>query len=568
MASEFPPLGEGRMMPVVIDEFARNEPHRAYASIPRRDEDLSLGYEDITYEVLANAINKLAWIIDSALGKPTTPFESMTYLGAHDLRYYMIQMAACKTGHAVLFSSHLNSLTVHISLMEKVDCKSLFSSADIQVDDILAARPMPHTVLPELNELLDLNVRAEWYPYTKTYEEAANDPYLYIHTSGTTGDPKPVMFNHAMVHTIQAQKFLPKVEGRSHVSEIFVQGNGDRVILLGAPYHVMSALTGQMMAVLGGTIIVLPYRSRSIALSDPIADIFTCSKIVGGFVAPQFMEVVAKSPNADACIKQFKWIAFGGGELSQFAWGKWSKYTRVRNSWGATDGGYPPQLDADPEDHEYIYFDMVHSGVEFREVKLEDYSDSAAKLYEMVLTWTPISAPYSAHFVREALRLKSAPPFADHHVGDLWTPHPDPKKSHYAWRFAGRLDDVITLASAINVNTGSIEKELRTHSLVNAALVVGNKHLQPLALLELVPGTKDPEAAAQEVWRSVLEPLNAKNQSCARIASTHLLVVPTAGFVRTAKGSISKVKSERKFTKEIEEIYEKFGDVYHSQGRP
>lgn len=98
----------------------------------------------------------------------------------------MLQMAVCKTGHKVLFSSQINTKDFHVSLLEQTDCKIFFSGLGVHVDDILAARPMKHVVIPDLEELLD-QTKAPHYPYEKTFEEAKNDPYVVLHTSGTTG---------------------------------------------------------------------------------------------------------------------------------------------------------------------------------------------------------------------------------------------------------------------------------------------------------------------------------------------------------------------------------------------
>lgn len=35
------------------------------------------------------------------------------------------------------------------------------------------------------------------YPFTKTFEEAKHEPFAVIHTSGSTGMPKPVIATHA-----------------------------------------------------------------------------------------------------------------------------------------------------------------------------------------------------------------------------------------------------------------------------------------------------------------------------------------------------------------------------------
>ncbi|TGJ85294.1 hypothetical protein E0Z10_g3472 [Xylaria hypoxylon] len=566
MASSSAPDYQNYLLPVVIDDIARNDPQRSWASIPIDDDDLSRGYEDITFSTLANAINRLAWIIDSAVGKSTT-FETMAYLGASDLRYHIMQMAAIKTGHKVLFSSHLNSLHVHLSLMKQLDCRSLFYSDGTHVDDILAGRSMAHILVPDLDDLIDVDNRAEWYPYTKTYEEAGLDFYLSLHTSGTTGDPKPLLYNHAVTKNHYLSSFIPDVEGRRHNYDLFRMDFGTRVLLPSSPFHVISALFGMCLSVLGRGVLVLPYRNHGISNTDPLFDVCTYSKAKYVFMLPYIMEEIARKPNPENYIKNFEKVFFGGGEVSLFAQKTWAKYTRIINCWGSNEIGLPPQLEPEPEDHEYVYFDMENSGLEFREAKLDDNSDdaTAAKVYEMVLTWSPKSAQYSAHFAREDAKLGSGPPYPDYRIGDLWTPHPDPKKSRYVWRFAGRIDDLITLGGAINLHTETIEHALLSHILVKAAIVIGNKRLQPLVVLELVPGT-NPEAV-NDIWKSVLEPMNAKMQSHARIANTHILVVPAGGLVTTPKGTVSKVKSERKFSKEIEAVYHQFGDVWQDKGR-
>ncbi|KAI1311366.1 acetyl-CoA synthetase-like protein [Xylaria venustula] len=565
MASSSSPDSSGPLLPAVVDELARNHPNRPWASIPIDDNDISRGYEDISYEALANAINKLAWVIESAVGKSTT-FETIAYLGASDARYHMITMAACKTGHKVLFSSHLNSLPMHVSLIEQLECKSLFYSQGFQIDNLLAAHPMKHIVVPSLDDLIDLSDRAEWYPYTKTYEDAALDPYVVLHTSGTTGNPKPIIYNHAITKSLDLMKSLPDVEGRSHILDVTHPGVGTRLLLPSSPFHVLAGVCAFFTSVMGGGVLVLPYRNRSLSIDDPILDVFTFSKAKFAILLPHLMDVVARKPNPEDYIKNFEKVYFGGGDISPFTRTTWAKYTRLQNSYGTTELAFPPQLVADAEDHEYVYFDVEHSCLEFQELQVDDNPDGTiqTKLYEMVLAWSPKTAKYSPFFAREGAIAESGPPYPDYHVSDLWTPHPDPKKSRFVWRFAGRKDDLITFAPGINLRTGPIEQALLAHDQVKAAIVLGNQRLQALVILELIPGT--PLEAVHEIWKTVLEPLNAKTAAHGRIDETHVLVVPANALERTPKGTISKKKSELKFSKEIEEVYQQFGEVWRDNG--
>ena len=66
------------------------------------------------------------------------------------------------------------------------------------MSDILAQRDMKHVIAPELSELL-AETTIRHFPFTKTFPEAQHDPFLILHTSGSTGLPKPVTFTHAVV---------------------------------------------------------------------------------------------------------------------------------------------------------------------------------------------------------------------------------------------------------------------------------------------------------------------------------------------------------------------------------
>ncbi|KAI1261764.1 acetyl-CoA synthetase-like protein [Xylariaceae sp. FL1019] len=568
MGSNTSPIPYGkRLLPVELDKIAREDGQRPWASIPIDDNDLSKGYEDINFAVLANAINRLAWVIHDALGQSTT-FDAIAYLGAADIRYHMIQMAACKTGHKVLFSSHLNSLAVHLSLMDKVDCKALFYSAGTKVDDILGARPMTGVLIPDLDDLIYNREQAKWYEYTKTFEEAALDPYGVLqlltakHTSGTTGDPKPLVMNHALVATIDAQGALPD-RTRRVMDFVFPEKPGTRIMIPTSPFHVISAVIGLSMAVFGGGVFVYPHRSYGLTSELPdLLAVFTYSKSKVIFLMPYIMEKIAAAPNPEKYIANFKTVCWGGGVLPISVQDTWRMSTRLQDTWGSSEMILPPQLRTAPEDHEYVSFDLESSGLEFREVNMED-DGSSEKLYEMVATLTPKSEPFSGYFAREGIKAQSdQPPYPEFRIGDLWTRHPDPKKAHNTFRFAGRIDDLINLATGINMHPTLLEQGIKAHPKVREAIVLGSRHMQPIALVELHEGTDK-----TEVWREVLEPMNKKVQSFSRIAETHFISVPFGGLVRTPKGTISRPKSERMFAREIEDVYQRFGDRWADDGR-
>ena len=66
--------------------------------------------------------------------------------------------------------------------------------------------------LPGVDELLDAE-STEPYHFDKTWENAVDDPFCILHTSGTTGVPKPISWTHGLIGTMDAVRLLPPTEG-------------------------------------------------------------------------------------------------------------------------------------------------------------------------------------------------------------------------------------------------------------------------------------------------------------------------------------------------------------------
>lgn len=115
-----------------------------------------------------------------------------------------------------LFLSPKNNLKGALAVLESVNCNIWVNAADEPlvplVKDILEKRPMNLLQLPDLNELLSIGT-VKPFPYTKTFEEAINEPFCYLHTSGSTGVPKPIPWSHGLIGTMDAVRLLPPVEG-------------------------------------------------------------------------------------------------------------------------------------------------------------------------------------------------------------------------------------------------------------------------------------------------------------------------------------------------------------------
>lgn len=80
------------------------------------------------------------------------------------------------------------------------------------VEGFMQQRPMKILDIPEVDELLDAE-STEPFPYNKTFDEAIQDPFCVLHTSGTTGVPKPISWSNGLIGTMDAVRLLLPTEG-------------------------------------------------------------------------------------------------------------------------------------------------------------------------------------------------------------------------------------------------------------------------------------------------------------------------------------------------------------------
>lgn len=118
-------------------------------------------------------------------------------------------------GDQALFLSAKNSTEGALAVLQAAKCNIWVKPHGPSyplVDDLLKQRDMQVLDLPELDELLAVE-GAEPYPFYKTFDEASQEPFCLLHTSGSTGLPKPIVWSHALIGTMDAVRLLPPTEG-------------------------------------------------------------------------------------------------------------------------------------------------------------------------------------------------------------------------------------------------------------------------------------------------------------------------------------------------------------------
>lgn len=100
-------------------------------------------------------------------------------------------------------------------------------------DEILDVHEMQVYQIPELEELLDQD--HPHYHFEKTFEQARGEPLVVLHTSGTTGLPKPIIWTHDWAASFARERQLPPPSGFESSDSLLL---GNRVLSMMPPFHV------------------------------------------------------------------------------------------------------------------------------------------------------------------------------------------------------------------------------------------------------------------------------------------------------------------------------------------
>ncbi|EXJ86687.1 hypothetical protein A1O3_03640 [Capronia epimyces CBS 606.96] len=530
-----------RLLPTVVEDAARKRPDRVAYSFPVTD-DPAAGFHDITNRRFAIGVNRTAWWIERCFGKPEPKsFPTIGYIGPNDLQYGLLMLAAVKVGFKMLFLSPRNSIDGHLAVIDRCGCDLWVLPAQRvgHVDQLLERRPMKVMALPELLELLAEAEEKDVppYPYLKTFDEARQDPFVVLHTSGSTGLPKPIIVPNGSPATVDAHHLLPPIEGRLSQAQYFT-----------TPHRAYSTFPNFHSAGMVWCFVLPFFYELSVVLGpamvpvnlDLVNAMLDHGNVDGSLLAPSTLEEISKDPASLERMAKTQFTCFGGGPLSQECGNRINAVTRVFNTVGVTEGSLFPIVQAEREDWNYIHFHPAGGYT---------YRPRFDGLWEQFQTRNPKLHLFQAFF-------QTFPDETEIAIKDLYAEHPT-KPGRYLYK--GRADDVIVLSNGEKLNPLDMEACINNHPAVKACLVVGQGRFQTTALIQLIhplPGTDDEiQSLKDSIWLNIA----VANQQAPAHAQLHkdyiMFAAEEKPFILAGKETVLRAMTVKLYEAEINDFY-------------
>lgn len=521
-----------RTLPNHVDEVARNEPNTPWAYVPRNNNNLQEGYKAITFEDLSHAANKMARWIESKVGISKSR-ETIAYMDrSNDVRYMITILAANKTGYKIILPSTRNSIEGQQHLIHATGCNKFLhgaeSKADVEGlrDEETQFRSLE---IPSLEDLLQGD--AEHYPSL-----SSTDPMeiaLILHTSGSTGLPKPIDIRNGYIATTYLTPQLQAPNGRPNLIQVFF---GQTKSLCIMPFFHAMGVFSLLKSILCQGPIVLPPPGRAFN-AELYAEVIRAAKPTTGIFPPSILEDMVELPGGLEELQTMEFIIFGGAPLAPEAGDRICKVARIQTVIGSTEAGLlTTYINEDPKDWNYFEW-CPWSGV---------HMEPAGDLHEAVV--------YKENNVQGAFY--SFPEISEWRTKDLYAPHPTRPG---LWQYRGRNDDVIVLSNGEKFNPIESEKTIEGHRDVKGALVVGQARFQAGLLVELNNPEQDPDAALESIW-PIVEKANEVAASHGRVWKSKIAFAkPGKSFTRAPKGNIIRRQTNNAFSAEIDALYSNEG---------
>ncbi|OJJ47320.1 hypothetical protein ASPZODRAFT_166529 [Penicilliopsis zonata CBS 506.65] len=453
-------------------------------------------------------------------------------LTVSDFSMVLTFFALSRLGYTVMMLSPRLSASACVSLLDAAGCDSL----------LYGATPSIRSIMGEIVKLKLVSCRSMLQPLASFSEDSDEESMetrvivlhrrhrldiqktkiaLILHSSGSTGNPKPLFLSHQALMT-----HPPRGPGLTSFNPL--------------PWYHLHGLSTAIQAMwMRKTAFLwnaaLPVTAQSLTAA------LHASQPESVHAVPYVLQLLCDSPQGVAVLKQCRLVTFGGAQCPDELGDRLTQQdVRFGGLFGSTETGLVAESvsrpAADPYWNYLRFFDNIRCFIWMKPL--------GDNLFECVYL-----AGHPALTVSNA----SEPP-GSFHSRDVFTPHPSlPDR----WKYVTRLDDRLTLVNGEKVLPLSIEGRIKQHPLVHDAIAVGVGRAAPGLLLfrEETSAQLTDGQFLDAVWPAVQE-ANAHAEQFSQITRDMIAVMAVGtACPRTDKGSLIRGQVEMVFGKEIESLY-------------
>ncbi|KAI1758278.1 hypothetical protein F4782DRAFT_544611 [Xylaria castorea] len=490
------------------------------------------GLEHLSLEDLHNASNRAAWFLHRNLEKDN---ERFFYMGPNDIRYLIWILGAMKSGKCVVCPSPSNTIPANIRFFSTVGATELLyapeSASSLQPLLGLIDGTMASISTPSYSDMLN-KAAADEYPFPFTFEE----------TSGTSGHPKPIYWNHtalASVIILFDLNTLPQPPKRPHLLVELLDGNN---VFLPFPLYHFGGIGFILRSFLTDSTVVLPAPGTHLSPQN-FTKMLEASSSTTTLTPPSILEAMLNHPRELEILSKLKHIAYAGGPLNPVLGEKLSHVVpHLFPLYGCTEGA-GPYFESTGDNKYWNAMKFVNMGQRMDEI--------IPGLYEL------------AYF-------HTCPLLEEFRTSDLFAPI---EGSNGWWTFRGRTDNWITMSNGLKMDPTDMENFIGAHPDVMGVLVAGSHHFRLCLLIELRPNSR-PESEEErqkildELWPKIEDANNAAPKFGRVPKELIIFTSPEKPFSRASKGTIQRRLSIDAYKDEIEDLYTKVEEGLLTNGLP
>ncbi|KAF2676380.1 acetyl-CoA synthetase-like protein [Lentithecium fluviatile CBS 122367] len=438
--------------------------------------------------------------------------------------------------HVIITTLGLSRLGYAVLLLStRLASPAISRLLDLARCDTLLTTPGFHPVLAEVQKEQHVNVlellaredycRLDAPVLVRKYEpeKERRKRSIIIHSSGSTGLPKPIFLTH--MSCIAA--FTTNLDRRALITSPFFHSHcfyeTFRSIYSGKPIYYCNY--------------ALPLTKQSVtAMLDHVKpDLFHC--------VPYVLKLLAESEEGIQALAKVNFVLFAGSACPDDLGDTLVKRgVNLNANYGATETSRLMTSGRPAGDDAWNYLRILPQVAKW--VLMDEI---APGIHECV----------ALDGLRSKSTINSDDPPRSFRTRDLFTPHP---ARPGLWKYVSRLDDRFTLVNGEKVLPVPIEGRIRQEPSVQEAIVFGDGKTVPGVLIvkaDRAADVPDDEFLAN-IWPAV-EDANSRAETFSQIPKELIVVVPAGTeYPRTDKGTFIRALTYAQFKQEIEAAYSSF----------